>query len=95
LLKEFSPELLFLRKSEPLKLVGAVLRDGQNLRAGVAPVFRRIDVGDDAYLFDRFLIRRDDARRRASGCSRSCRQSDSLLAVTRWPLAEIWRDSHD
>src|SRR4051812_3433851 len=51
-----------LEKEAPVKLVRSVLRDGKNLRARVAPVLRRVDVGDDAHLFDRLLIGRDDGR---------------------------------
>src|SRR5215212_7249396 len=51
-----------LQKQAPVKLVRAVLRDRQDLRARVAAELRRVDVGDDAHLFDGLLIRRDDGR---------------------------------
>src|SRR5262245_11235872 len=45
-----------------VQVVGPVLRNDSNLRAGIAPVFGRIAVREHANLFDRLLIRRNERR---------------------------------
>src|ERR1051326_5013423 len=51
-----------LEKETSVKVLRAVLRNCQNLRAGVAAVFGGIDVRNHANFLDGFLVRRNHGR---------------------------------
>ena len=89
LVKAFSSGELYLKNDEPCRSLVPFCETTSNLRAGIAPVFGRIAVREDANLFDRFLIRRDERRAALVETVDADAVNLEVVEESRWPLAEI------